>query len=32
VFYFGYKIEDQQVLRMQDEILTSKSAAESVSV
>ncbi len=32
VFFFGYRIEDQQVLQMQDEILTRKDALKSVSV
>ena len=32
VFYFGYGIEDQQVIQMQDEILARKSAPRGVSV
>ncbi len=32
VFYFGYRIEDQQVLQMQDEILIRKDALKGVSV
>jgi Na+/melibiose symporter-like transporter len=32
VFYYGYRIEDQKVLQMQDEILTRKGATKGVSV
>jgi Na+/melibiose symporter-like transporter len=31
VFYYGYRIEDQQVLRMQDEISARKGALKNAS-